>query len=499
MADVPAPNYASFNTPAPDPLAMAAQYQQYQNAKSQNALIQQETQNQAAQNPGIVAQSQRQQIGAVSDQAANSMQLYANRNKLLGDLYEKTDSNGNPNVSQKDMSDAIIQHVADGSMSAMDGVNTMATFPKEDNPQANRAYLKLHIFQNQSNIDQLNTAAGQQGNRNIGDQLQSGVYNSAYEGGGFTPNTSATIGMSPEANASRVGMIDSNTGKPITAPQSSLVDRTGHAPNALVQQPSPINSGGNALAPDTGNRPAGWNSASDQGQVPNITPNAPRPASSIPGAVQSDYSPGQKESLLNSAGQGINLENQAQGVNDRKGILNNMGDLLNAGDFTSGKAAQAWRDVVKGLGIPDQSIASQEEFNKMAYMTAQQQFKTLGGTGTDSKLDSAMSTSPSTALSNLGNKGIIAMLKGNEDAIAVKNKEWQQYKNTTNPVTGQPNGVASYNNFTQQFNQQYDPRVFQAQYLAPADRAKFVQNMTPQELAQYKNDYNTADKNGWLK
>ncbi len=196
------------------------------------------------------------------------------------------------------------------------------------------------------------------------------------------------------------------------------------------------------------------------------------------------------------AKQGTELQSMADNVPARKALLGNLEGALN--QFTSGPG-QNWKMVAKaftnanspfGNVFDAKSIASQEEFNKQAVQLAQQQFQALGGTGTDSKLDSAMHTSPNDALSKLGNKGIIAMLKGNEDAIAAKNQAWQSFK--------QQNGPQSYGQFSAQFNKSYDPRVFQSQYLTPDDRKKMLSGMTKQEQKGFLNSYRTALSNGWV-
>ena len=90
---------------------------------------------------------------------------------------------------------------------------------------------------------------------------------------------------------------------------------------------------------------------------------------------------------------------------------------------------------------------------------------------------SAMSTSPSELLSSQGNKGIIHLLKGNEDALRVMNQEWQQYK--------QQHGPGSYDKFVTNFNQTYDPRVFQAKYMDKKEKQEMVKGMSDQEKQEF--------------
>jgi hypothetical protein len=78
----------------------------------------------------------------------------------------------------------------------------------------------------------------------------------------------------------------------------------------------------------------------------------------------------------------------------------------------------------------------------------------------------------------MGNRQIIGMLKGNEDAIAMKNMVWQNYK--------QANGAQSYGDFSNQFNRGFDPRALQAVYMNPADKAKLNASLNTDPLAKAK-------------
>lgn len=216
---------------------------------------------------------------------------------------------------------------------------------------------------------------------------------------------------------------------------------------------------------------------------------------------QAGFAPGEAEAAgvdaTASANQGVQLQQESDQVPAQKALLGNLEGALDK--FEPGPG-QGWKNEAKKLAnlnnpfgplFDVSKIASQEEFNKQAIQLAQAQFKTLGGTGTDAKLDSTMHTSPNDALSKMGNKGIIAMLKGNADAIATKNRAWQDYK--------QANGPQSYGQFSTDFNKSYDPRVFQSQYLTVDDRKKMIGGMSKSEQKSFLNSYRTAITNGWVK
>lgn len=194
----------------------------------------------------------------------------------------------------------------------------------------------------------------------------------------------------------------------------------------------------------------------------------------------------------------VGLTQRASKVADNKALLGNMEGLLD--QFTPGPQSGFWKGVNQlatqyGLAPPGSppanKAAAQEEFGKLSFQLAQSQFQALGGTGTDAKLDSTMHTSPSELLTRYGSKGIIALLKGNEDAIKAQNAAWQKWK-----AAG--HGPETYDQFQAQWNQHFDPRVFQAQYMTPDARQTMLKGMTGAEQAQFKKVYNNAVRWGWI-
>ena len=178
-----------------------------------------------------------------------------------------------------------------------------------------------------------------------------------------------------------------------------------------------------------------------------------------------------------SAQQGIALQRTADDSPNRQAMLGNMLSDLNG--FTSGPGAtqegqyQAFLNryapgMSRTFGMDPQRVASQESFAKLVKQIALAQTGALGA-GTDEKLTTSLGANPNTDLSKLGNQQIIAMLQGNEDAIVAKNKAWQMYQ--------QQQGPSSYGQFSTQFNQTFDPRVFQAMRMTPADRAQMAAAM----------------------
>src|SRR5882762_1169844 len=236
-----------------------------------------------------------------------------------------------------------------------------------------------------------------------------------------------TIGFTPVGSqiAPRYPQITKRipTGTPVTNPQTRQQE--------LVppQQPAPqdyeVDSRGRMIQPLTkqGN-PLGGMTRQQMGQT------EPTPQNGLPstfaerfnprmtGAPVAGLAPGVAAAATKTAETSAELGNQlvtaANQVPQTKAILENLDRTL--ADFTPGPGADYRRfgkalvnanipdSLQKQLGFDPKGIASQEEFNKLAYQLAQNQFPALGGTGTDSKLHSAMSTSPNEMITAVGNK-----------------------------------------------------------------------------------------------
>ena len=125
-------------------------------------------------------------------------------------------------------------------------------------------------------------------------------------------------------------------------------------------------------------------------------------------------------------------------------------------------------------------------------MLSAQQMTQLGLSNTNAQVDMTSHLSPNERLTRMGNHEIIAVLKGNADAIQAKNAAWQSYYN-------QHKTDADYNTWSTQFNQTFDPRVFQAQHLTPEQRGNLISHMSRDERDSFLSNYAYAIDQGWVK
>ena len=176
-------------------------------------------------------------------------------------------------------------------------------------------------------------------------------------------------------------------------------------------------------------------------------------------------------------------------------LFNMMGEL---DKFTSGPGTD-WVSFAKGLAnanlpvnlFDPKAISSREGFIKQSAQIALQQFASLGGSGLASAMDASIKANPSSALSNMGNREISALLLGNEDAIQTMHSEWENWKEAGK-------GPETYGAFVKDFNKQYDPRVFQLPHMDKAGREHLLSSMKPDEGKKFMRSMFHALSKGWI-
>lgn len=297
--------------------------------------------------------------------------------------------------------------------------------------------------------------------------------------------------LRPAERAQQVPVVSRVGGREVqgVTPLGSLVDPYGNAQGAGG------GAGGAAPPPDL-NAPE---TPMPPGSVPQVSSRELQQGAP-PGFVQSQLTPGESEArnveAQNSAQQAAELQRAASIVPDQKAFLGNIESYLKDIKTGPGTEFRTFAKAFANRNIPfanfdPEDIATQEKFAKATFQVAQEQFKALGGTGTDTKYGSAISTSPSQMLSNLGNLGIVHLLKGNADAIAKLHEGWQN-------LVDQGVSPRDYGKYVREFNKDYDPRVFQFQYLDPKDRRKMLEGMNKDEKAKFYDKFDLAVEREWV-
>jgi hypothetical protein len=144
-----------------------------------------------------------------------------------------------------------------------------------------------------------------------------------------------------------------------------------------------------------------------------------------------------------------------------------------------------------GFGItmsPDQLRAS-ESFDKIASTIALRQGAALGGT--DSARSMAVGSTPNSGMSRYGRDGVIDLLHGNQDAIDTAREAWIDARSK-----GAPAG--SFDLFMHRFGKTLDPRVFQFNRLSRDNKQKFLDQIPPQDVGRFEQNYQAAVARGWV-
>lgn len=223
------------------------------------------------------------------------------------------------------------------------------------------------------------------------------------------------------------------------------------------------------------------------------------PAGAPAGSIQSGFPPGQaiaaERTASGSADQGVQLQARSDIVPDRKAALDNM--LVDLEHINPGKWSESQQQMETlsqrltgvGMTMSKEDLAKYESFHKLASQLALQQ--SGAAHGTDLTTRTAMGANPGPEFSKLGNQQLIGMLKGNEDYITAKNDAWQAWQKN--------HGTQTYGDFSNNFNKISDPRVFQAMYMSPAQKADLLKTMkSDTERNAFRQKYNDAVRAGWV-
>lgn len=420
-------------------------------------------------------------------------QIQSNQIKLATDRFGMINNAASgllsdPDLGSKDVTgklwDVLGRLTKGDAMSAAHAVQFMQQFPTEPGQQV-QAIKNVHS-QTLDAVQRGNAYLGQTqiiptgGGNKITNVKQ---YGGAPQDLGYVPNTlqPGTQQVNPDLSQSYVG----GTGNP---------PLQGPAPNKLLP---PVNN--------PASQATGW-----KAEPPvNAQTGAPLPPSfndrfsaARPGTVMAAPKPGAAETQVSQAQEGqksgSTLNARADSVPQRMADLNNMERELeiSGGKFGplahSEKKANQIAQRILGFGVTmsPEEIAGIENFDKIGNQIALNQAGALGVS--DQRVQTSMGANPNSDYSYLGNKGILPILKGNEDAIALKAREWKKWSKT--------HGADTYNDFSDQFNQDFNPQVFQFARMTKEQRAKFVAALPDKEQAiQLAKDLDAYKKKGWVK
>lgn len=414
----------------------------------------------------------------------------------------------NPNATMADLTSAAGSLVAQGMLSPTEAAAEFMRWPKGQDgqmtPEQVRQTANQYLLRGNEGLQKIQAIYGLPQMVNTGGQT-----NIVQAGGLSAPKVTATLTntMSPDTASSPTPVMVRNPDGTMSPSNMTRQQFASAAQTGPIATAPPLTAEG--LTPEQSKAKVTWfdpvkkqEVSGTMSQFLEATGQSAPKTNAEPAKGSAPVAAGPKlgsqaaedKTGAAAADQGISLQRSADAVPDRKAALGNMQTQLQK--IVTGPGADATNELkafAGRFGIPwdKTGVAAQEEFNKLGTQIALQQIQQLGGVGTDDKLGASIKANPSTALSKLGNDQIINLLKGNEDAIAVKNREWQSW-------LGQGHGPESYGQFSTAFNKSYDPRVFQSVYMNPEQRQEMLKAMTKDERKSFASSLRNGIQNGWI-
>jgi hypothetical protein len=228
--------------------------------------------------------------------------------------------------------------------------------------------------------------------------------------------------------------------------------------------------------------------------------NAGGQAGTAPG-VQTALGPGQQAAMT---AQGGTSNTAAQTLHDaaadapmRLNLLGTARDALS--NITTGPGTD-WRntlasalqstpgvgDALKAMGVTDPTkIASYDEYKKILTNYASSVSGSLG-TGTDARLNAAVTGNANPGISNIANEDILT-----KTIAAEKMRQAQDYAFQNSGLT-----TDQFNKWQSQWNRAVNPDAFAFTSMTPAQQQSFIKRQSPQQLAKFKGDLGNLVRSG---
>lgn len=351
--------------------------------------------------------------------------------------------------------------------------------------------------------------------------------------GRYTPNSyqppppTAGGAPAPAAGGTRPGAAVTNQSfAPGAAP-----GRAGRYPGEV--QPPPATGGGGgggapAPAPAPSPAPGGGGGGGGAEKTPAplwLQPPTPVSPAAGGGGVGVTPAPWYATNVAKITGAASDAENtfagQVNATKDVEPILKDMQSQLNVPGIDTGvgyTAINSVRQLAEKFGLTaskgegnTEAMRAQDELNKDAARLAAAQTTAIGNP-TDARQDLAQAANPGALQSTYGNKGIIQMLLGNQQALRVEADAWQKAKGGA----GWTAGGDENNNFntwrTDRFlapdpnpgpsqGGRFDQRVFWLANAPTLDEQRTFAQKIPAgpARAQFVKNLTYANQQGWIK
>lgn len=238
--------------------------------------------------------------------------------------------------------------------------------------------------------------------------------------------------------------------------------------------------------------------------------NNPASVSNVPaGGVQTGISPAEQATQTAEAtaraqqgvGQATELSKAVANAPMRINLLEQAQQILNNPNFASGPGTD-WRNNAKSLinstpglgalarsaGLDPENIKNYDEFNKI--MTQYANGVSAGlGSGTDARLNAALTGNPNPKISTLANQDIIAKTIAAEKMQMAQNYAFQN--------AGVPQ--SKFQQWQSQWNATVNPDAFVFTSMNPKQQQDFIKRQSPAQMTKFKADLGNMVRAGYIK
>lgn len=384
-----------------------------------------------------------------------------------------------PAIGKQDMSQKIASQISDAVQSGIlpldQGIREIQSIPSD--PSAQAGWIQNHLINSLSGEAKLQALMPQNVQVNTG--AGTALLNRNPLTGQTTPGTFVQSALSPAELAAPKTIIGPNgEQRQVTTAEWLQMQGQGGATGAL-------------------GAPAG----AYTGRMTN-----PAQSSGASG-VQTSLAPGQQAAMTAQAGTSNTaaqtLHDAAADAPMRLNLLENARDALTIGVDANGNPISTgpgadWRntaksfvnslapDVAKKLGWTG-DVQSFDEFKKILTNYASSVSGSLG-TGTDARLNAAVTGNANPNISTLANQDILTKTIAAEKMRAAQDYAFQNSGLTTD----------KFNQWQSQWNKAVDPQAFVFASMTPDQQQQFIKRQSPTQLAQFKQNLGNLVRAGIL-
>lgn len=379
-----------------------------------------------------------------------------------------------PNVGKADMSSKIAGQISNAVQSGIlpldQGLREIQSIPGD--PKSQAAWIQNHLINSLSGEAKIQALMPKVQTVDSGGQINLVPLN-PLTGQVGAPVTTISKTLTPGEAAQNVDVVDPQTG--------------AHYAITKAQQLA----GGGAGAP----------AGAAQGYTGRY------PQGSVPGGLQTSLGPGQQSALAAQAGTSNTaaqtLHDAAADAPMRINLLETARDALNGALDKDGNPLDTgpgadWRNQAKSFinslapGLAQKlgwtgNVQNYDEFKKILTNYASSVSGSLG-TGTDARLNAAVTGNANPGISKLANEDILTKTIAAEKMRAAQDYAFQNSGLTTD----------KFNQWQSQWNKSVNPDAFAFASMNPEQQQKFLSRQSPAQLTKFKADLGNLVRAGLL-